>query len=166
MTSPDARARGSGRRWLRRGVLTVSLALNLLVVGVLAGALWQRGGWPPEAAGRPSAPAYLAALEPADRAALREGWRAQGPDMRRLRAERRNDMAALVASLRAEPFDPASLEAALAAQASRLAERQALSRALLAERVAAMTPAERAAYADRLQAAAEAPPMRRPRRED
>ena len=133
---------GRSRSWVWRTVLGVSLALNLLVVGVVAGALWTRGGWSPAPQAVPGqmlGPVpFLAALDQADRAAMRTGWRARGPDLRRLRSERREELQALADALRSDPFDPAALEAVLEDQSRRLAERQALARGLLMERVAEM----------------------------
>jgi len=142
------------RRWLLGAALFLSLSLNLLVIGVVAGSLWVRGG--PDSTRRAavdfgSAP-YLAALHEDDRAALRRRWAAEGGDLRRIRAERQADLAALAAALRAQPHDPAAVAALLAATQARTAARQSRLLELLAERLAGMDAAERAAYADRLEA--------------
>ena len=137
-----------GLRWL----LVLSLALNLLVAGLVVGALARHGG----PGGRPR-PAELSlgpfarALEPEDR---REILRSLG-GRADLRPPGRVDRAALfaevVAALRAEPFDHARAAAALAEQSERVAEvERAVQEALLA-RLAAMTAEERAAFADRLE---------------
>jgi uncharacterized membrane protein len=140
------------RRWLGPA-LFLSVALNLLAVGILAGAvLGQRGDAGGRMPGDAAALSWFAALDAQDRAALRAAWRREGPALQSLRAQRRAETAALAAALRADPFDPAALEAALAAQAAGLAERQALAQRLLVERLAAMDPAGRAAFADRLEA--------------
>lgn len=140
------------RRWLGPA-LFMSLALNLLGLGIVAGAFLGQGGAPggrlPEASGMPS---WFAGLDARDRAALRVAWRREGPGRAALRAQRREQSAALVAAIRAEPFDPAALEVALVRQAAGLAERQALAQRLLVERLTAMDAAGRAAFADRLEA--------------
>jgi uncharacterized membrane protein len=142
------------RRW-STAVLVVSLVLNFLGIGVVAGAWLGQGG---ALGGRPPSDSgalpYLAALDPQDRAAMRTAWRREGPGLSDLRAQRRAETAALVAALRAEPFDRVALEAALAAQTAALAERQALAQRLLVDRLATMGPAEQAVFADRLEAGA------------
>jgi hypothetical protein len=63
----------------------------------------------------------------------------------------RAELAALLATLRAEPFDPAATETALGAIARRTTDRLDLGSELLADRILAMTAAERLAFADRLE---------------
>ena len=53
--------------------------------------------------------------------------------------------------MRADPFDPAALKAALAALEARNAERLELGRTLIETRLIEMSPEERAAFADRLE---------------
>ena len=53
--------------------------------------------------------------------------------------------------LRADPYDAAAVEALMARQSERARERLELGQRVLAKRLAAMSPAERAAYADRLE---------------
>ena len=74
----------------------------------------------------------------------------------------RESMAALVAELRAEPFDAGAVAARLAAQRAAFAERFEMGQAALVAHLAAMSRAERAAYADRLEA--EIAAYRAPRR--
>lgn len=131
--------------------LALSLALNLAVAGMVAGALLHGG--PMQGGVREIGFGPLTeALEPRDRDALRGAFLDRGPDLRAMRNAMRADTAALVAALRAEPFDQGAFLEALAAQSRRLTERAELGQALMAERVAAMTPAERAAFADRIEA--------------
>jgi uncharacterized membrane protein len=96
-----------------------------------------------------------AALSEDDRAALRRALAQRAPDLRAARAAWRQDMAAMAAVLRAERFDPAALRAALDGGSERVERLIGLSRDLLVEHVAAMDPARRAAFADRLEAAAQ-----------
>jgi hypothetical protein len=131
-----------------RIALAVSLAANLAVAGVIGGTLLGEQG-------RSSGPRvrdigfgpFTAALSPEDRATLGRAFRDQTTGMRSMRAE----VAQLVAALRSDPFDEASLRAAIAAQDARGRARLELGQRLLADRLIAMTPPERSAFADRLE---------------
>jgi hypothetical protein len=63
----------------------------------------------------------------------------------------RADLAALLATLRAVPFDPVAAEAAMSTISRRATERLDLGRDLIADRILAMSDAERLAFADRLE---------------
>ena len=136
-------------RWL----LILSLGLNLLVLGLLIGALAGPGR-----DGRHPRPAELSlgpvarALEPEDRREVLQALHGH-PDLRPLRREDRTAAFAEVgAAVRAEPFDRPRAAAALAEQSDRVAQvERAVQEALLA-RLAAMTAEGRAAFADRLEA--------------
>lgn len=136
--------------WLRI-VLFTSLALNLLVAGVVAGVLLTGG---PERRAdhdrRDFGSIYTRALDPEDRRSLRREFLSALP-------ERGRDGAGIVAglqpalsALRATPFDPDAFARAMANQSDRRAERDRLGREILAARIAAMSETERAAYADRV----------------
>lgn len=138
------------RRWLR-WLLIGSLGLNLLLVGIWAGAFLGAHGHAP---GRPNDVAwpYVQALEPQDRralgGALRARMRAAGVD----RTLRRDGYREAVALLRQEQIDRAALEMLLSRQFSGAARLQAEGRAVLLEQLEAMSPSARRAYADRLEA--------------
>lgn len=147
----EAAARRPAPLWMR-ALLLVSLALNLLVVGIVAGAVASRRA--PDGIAPPRDPAstlYLRAMPGAHRDAFdAELRRAAGPfrvDREALRAE----LAATLAVLRADPFEPAAFAERIAAQRRGLAERTAAGDRLIVARIAAMTPDERQAYADRLE---------------
>ena len=91
------------------------------------------------------------ALSREDRKALRAIFVERHHDLRGSRREMRAEFDALVAALRAEPFDPAALDAALAAIAARNQALLDTGRELVAERLKAMDGAGRAAFADRLE---------------
>lgn len=132
-----------------RAVLVVSLGLNLAVAGMIGGALvsGRFGDGPPTRVDLGLGP-LARALDDADRRAI-------GRDMRRIMGARGVDLrapaAAMIAALRAEPYQPARLQAALADQAARITAVQADAQAVLLARVAAMPAAQRAAFADRLE---------------
>jgi uncharacterized membrane protein len=143
---------GTPRRlpWLKIA-LVLSVALNLGVLGLALGA-WTKHGPDRRATPRDlSFGPFAEALTPEDRRALRTAFRERMPGQRADREAARTEFAALVSALRAEPFGPADLQGALSAIEARLTGRVALGSALIEERLLAMTPAERAAFADRLE---------------
>lgn len=150
-----ATERNNGLSTGLRVVLVVSLALNLAVAGVAAGWWLRHGG-----AHHGHHPARLdmaggplsRALSEGDRReiarGMREAMRAQGGS----RGTLRESMAAMVADLRAEPFDADKVAARLAEQRAVFAARFEMGQASLVAHLAEMSAAERAAYADRLEA--------------
>jgi uncharacterized membrane protein len=72
-------------------------------------------------------------------------------EFRASRTEARAEFEALLATLRADPFDPAALKAALAAIESRNAERLELGRTLIETRLIEMSTTDRQRFADRLE---------------
>ncbi len=133
--------------------LGVSLALNLAVAGMAGGAIWrlQSDGQPPGPVRDLGFGPFAAALSPADRAAMRKEFFENRGDFRAMRREMQQDFAQTLAALRAEPFDQAGLQAMLDRQRTRGAEAAALGSRLLAARIAAMSPDDRRAFADRLE---------------
>lgn len=144
------------RRWMPI-LLTVSLALNLLVVGVVLGtALRFRGG---EHAKTPPGfgPALYRALPGADRKALRgelSYLHKKGSNTRK------QDFEALSQALRTVPFDPDAVQVLLAQQAQSTADLQQALQEQWLSRVIEMSDDERIAYADRLQEVVERGPHR------
>ena len=142
--------------WLRV-VLFTSLAVNLLIVGMVAGAII-RGGPPgrgSEARQMPMADfgfaPYVRALSPKDRRDL-------GREMRELTGDRRANRDEFIAfaraflqALRAKPYDPEALQQNVARQQSRLFRHQEAGQRILLGRLAHMSDGERAAYAGRLE---------------
>ena len=137
------------RLWLRI-LLGVSLALNLLVVGLVGGAMWRFGGPdgtrpPPRTIGA----ALYRALPREDRRALLAQSRGKFPGVRDGR--RKAGIQAVSAALRATPFDADAVMAILEAQAAARDDLQkSLQRAWLV-RVGAMSAEQRRLYADRLE---------------
>jgi uncharacterized membrane protein len=161
-TPPPARKPGRALRWL----LVVSLALNLVFLGLAAGGaarMWRAG---PAAQPAPMAELQLLwrALPEEDRRAMRGGDGARHADRdtgrtgtegrRESRSEARArvvaDVAALRALLLAEPFDRAALEARLSRARDLQAERAGRALARMLDRIEAMDRAERARMVERL----------------
>jgi uncharacterized membrane protein len=146
---PDAPSPRPGRGL--KAALAVSVALNLAVLGLAAGAWFSdhgpHRGMPRDLSFGP----FSEALGPEDRRALREGLFARAPDFKASREAARAEFEAMVVALRASPFDPAALKSALAAIEARNADRLALGRSLIEARLLAMTEADRRAFADRLE---------------
>jgi|GEM_PF-135646 len=162
-TAPPAPPQGSAPKpsaaplWMRLA-LVASLAANLLVAGVVVGAMLDgHGGGPRGVIGDIGLGPFTGAFAPEDRKAMREAFMARAPDLRAMRDQERQDFRAVLDALRAEPYDPAAMRAALQRLSDRLGARMDLGRDILLERLDAMPPAARAAFADRLEAALERP---------
>ncbi|GAA0285532.1 periplasmic heavy metal sensor [Rhodovulum strictum] len=150
--------------WVRVA-LVASLALNLMVLGVVGGAVLKRD-MPPRAGFVPGdyGP-YSRALSEPDREALRAAYRAEAPRLRENREAVRQSFRDLQAALRAEPYDHARVVALVEAQQARVQDHATLMRGLTLDRVAAMNPEERAAFADRLERVLRRGPPREHERE-
>lgn len=134
--------------WMR-SLLAVSLALNLAVVGLAAGAalrLIGPGGPPPVSPGSLGGAMYRA-MSPEDRHALVHEVRGSGSS----RKNRREDAGRLAAMLRADPFDKAATQALLEEQVAMWADWQAALQNAWLTQVTAMPVEERQAYAARLE---------------
>lgn len=156
MTDPNAQPEKPKRRWLMP-VLLLSLAANLLVAGVIAGAFLSPDG--PRRSGGEDQRAIRGVLgEPFFRALPQEERRAMLRDVLANREQFREGREALRArvqsfltALRAENFDRAEVERLLAEQRQAASRRQDFGEGLLLDRLENMTAAERAAYADALE---------------
>ncbi|MFY0690664.1 MAG: periplasmic heavy metal sensor [Paracoccaceae bacterium] len=143
--------RKTGWPWLRI-ILVLSLGLNLLFVGAILGArLSDRGPGPDKVTRGMPIGVYGRALERRDQRALGRAFRKEmrassAPERARLREIPPRVIGALVA----EPYDPAQVEALFDLQRDRMLELHDVGRKLLLERIAAMSPEERARYAQRL----------------
>ncbi len=146
---PPARTRG----WVRV-LLVVSLGLNLLIIGAVAG-LAIKGGPMRHAAGKghpvaDSVGPLTKALSKEDRWAIgrqiRQATREAGWDRRKHR-ETLREMTTL---LEATPFDEAAFAAQLAEITGWAQTRIETAQVVLVEHLASMTDEERAAYAQRV----------------
>lgn len=137
--------------WMRI-TLFLSLAINLLVVGLVVGAFVMGG--PDRRASRfhpDGGSLYTRALDKDDRKAVRRDFAARLGGQGRGRDAIIDSVETTLETLRATPFDEAALASALAQRSERRATRDALGRQALVARIAAMTDTERAAYADRVE---------------
>lgn len=143
----EVKAPGRGLRI----ALAVSVALNLAVAGMAVGAFLhghdgdmgvREIGFGP----------FSEALSREDRQALRKALMAKVPAMRQARQEVQQDTQALLAALRATPFDEAQLTLVLETQRSRMAARLDVGQGLMRDFLLAMPPEARLAFADRLEA--------------
>jgi len=147
--TPETGREGRWRRWL----LVVSLVLNILVLGLVAGAVLR--GCPPGGDGARvdlTLGPLLRAFEAEDRAAIRAGLQARRPVDRRARVEMRRDMRAMRDALRAETFEPGRIRALMDRQFARLRTIRGRAADEVVDQLATMSPAERRALADRFEA--------------
>jgi uncharacterized membrane protein len=138
-----------GPRWIK-AALVASVALNLAVAGLILGA-WlgdgPRKGMPRDLSFGP----FSEALSDTDRRALRKDLMGRAGEFRTSREAAQEEFEALLSTLRADPFDPAAMTAALTAIETRNAERLELGRSLIETRLIEMSVEERMAFADRLE---------------
>lgn len=146
---PTATTAPTASRWLKPALI-VSVALNLAVAGLVLGA-WlgdgHRNGMPRDMSFGP----FSEALTDQDRKALRRALRERAGEFQSSREAMRAEFETLLATLRADPFEPDALRSALAAIETRNAERLRLGRSLIETRLIEMSPQDRDAFADRLE---------------
>jgi uncharacterized membrane protein len=138
-------------RWMKV-LLAVSLAINLGVLGLVGGAALRGAGdrgWPDvrEIGFGP----FSDALSPQDRQELRRAFLQDGGNPREMRRVMRSEVGTLLQVLRTEPLQEAELRAAFSQFQQRGQERLDLGQRLLADRIIAMSPQDRARFADRLE---------------
>lgn len=148
MTPPAKPKSGKGLRI----ALAVSVALNLAVIGIVAGALLRDGPRGRFIRDLDFGP-YGEAFTPQDRAAMRDAFLSRDVNMRDMRDQMRSEGAALVALLRADTLDLEELRALMQTQQGRMVDRIEMGRDLVTERIAAMSAEDRRAFADRLERA-------------
>lgn len=162
MSDPEAPSAAPRRR--DRGLriaLAVSVAANLLVAGLVVGVLLH--GRPHEHDGLVRSVGFGPfndALRPADRKALHDAFLKTVPDFQAERARMRADSVAVLAALRASPYDPARFDVAMRAMQAHVSRRFTLGRQLMETFIAGLSPADRLAFADRLEASLHQGPPR------
>ena len=141
---PALRTRSPG--WMKL-LLILSLTANLLVIGVIAGhELRGRGGGPGGAVD------WIVGMVPEGRREMAQAHFAQvSPTLDAAEHDRGAQMDAVLAAIRAEPFQPSEVEAAMAVFGESRAERWAVLRERTASLLAQLTPEEREAFADRFE---------------
>ncbi len=148
------------RKWIPI-VLVISLALNLLIAGVVLGSVLRFKG--SERAGPPGfGPALYYALPKSERKALRgelSGLRGEGSH------RRKEDFSALSQALRNVPFDPTAVQALLEQQAQATADIQEALHQQWLTQVTGMSDDERADYADRLEEVVKRGPRKHKKRD-
>ncbi len=151
------------RVWMRRA-LVASLAVNLLVLGVVAGSVVRDG--PPRGGPRfdLTAGPVLRAMDESDREAVRAALRTTDVFRPNTRDAMREDMELLLDVLRAPDFDRAAFTEAMSRQRVRLQSGQDAALEAVTNQIDAMSAEARAAYADRLaEQVRRGPPSRRDR---
>jgi uncharacterized membrane protein len=152
----QALSRGA-RPWMK-GLLAVSLALNLLVLGVIVGARVDDHARRPDHRSGESRGAFDPALGPFSRA-LPDPYRSQAvEDLRERAGDIRDNRAVLaaqvdemIALLRDDEFDQAALRAVLEAQSEAFRARGQVGRDVVLEQISRMSARDRALLAERLE---------------
>lgn len=151
---------------MRRGVrilLFASLAVNLLVAGLVIGAMVSH-----RFDGHGKRPRFSQAGGPLTAALTREDRRAVGRNVRKtLRAERPSketimeEFSNVIRALKQSPYEPQAVRAAVERQMQYMVRRADLSVEALLTRLNEMSAEERAAYAGRLQEVLERGPRKK-----
>ncbi len=130
----------------------ISVALNLAVAGLVLGAWLHGGPWRGMGHDLSFGP-FSEALNSEDRRAIGRAILADRASIREGREAAKAEFDSLLAALRADPHDPAALDAALSAIVARNAGRLEKGQALLHARIEEMSAPDRLAFADRLEGA-------------
>lgn len=158
MADPEKIAEMKLRNWPQI-LLVVSLGVNLLIVGLVVGAVL-RGG-PPPPPHRPPADrsfavvglrGYVRSLSETDHEALRRDIDKNKDRIQVGREAIRQHLSELAQSLRTQPFDAQAVQLVLDSQRTVVSDNISLGHHMLMSRIAIMTDAERQQFADRLEA--------------
>lgn len=138
------------RGWVK-ALLAVSLALNLGIGGLFAGNLLREDGKAARVERDIGLGAVGQAMTREDWRAMRPAFLARHPDLKRGPEVLRGDFEAVLATLRADPFDAAAMTAALDTISQRNADRLDSAVRVISAYLAALPPEARGAFADRLE---------------
>lgn len=148
MTQQKENSMPRKKPWLKLAFIG-SLAVNLAVVGMVAGAFMRDDGIRDRRTPGLGAYAlpYMKALSGPDRRAVISAIRQGQPDRSADRQERRKLYTDVLDQLRADPFDVVALRGAIDAQAGKTMKIQLLAQSAWVDIVANMSAQERKSYA-------------------
>jgi uncharacterized membrane protein len=133
-------------RWVL-GLLFLSLALNLVIVGSVLGAVWRFKGPPPWANVVPNLLGYASTFQAERRKQIWEQTVEERRHMRPFRREVRTAREETIKALLAEPFEKQRFLDAQARQAEAENHARAAAQDLFAKVAESLTPEERRAFA-------------------
>ena len=128
----------------------ISLAINLLIIGALGGAL-SRAGKGPMIQHRASGLLYMRALSFEDKKALRKKLFRNKDSRKIIRAKEHSSYSSAVKILKKDPFDRKAFEDLLDEQTRYSKSKPSSARAALVAQIANMTKEERLVYSQRLE---------------
>ncbi len=129
----------------------ISLALNVMILGVIGGGLLNGKRPAPMGGYDVSLGEFGKALSRDDRAKIREDLRANPSFRLPPRGAREESVRAFISAMRAEPFDVGVIEDLFAAQRDRGASAMQAGQEALIKRLVEMDAQERNAFADRVE---------------
>jgi len=149
MTQPDMTP-APKRRWTR-WVLIGSLAMNVLVIGVVIGTVWRQPvRMPPTLSGNEGMSALVRAMPQATRDTLRDTARARRDQSAALRNQSRQLRRELIEALQAEPFAMTAVHSLFDRQGAIVRELTDRGHVLVLETIETMSTEERHNFAKRL----------------
>ena len=128
----------------------ISLAINLLIIGALGGAL-SRAGKGPMIQHRASGLLYIRALNFEDKKVLRKKLFRNKDSRKIIRAKEHSSYSSAVKILKKDPFDRKAFEDLLDEQTRYSKSKPSSARAALVAQIANMTKEERLVYSQRLE---------------
>jgi uncharacterized membrane protein len=132
-------------RWMQ-GLLIASLAVNFVIIGLAAGAIWGFRGPPPMAGITPNLLGYASTLAPDRRKALWDQTETERQHLRPFRREVRTAREETIKALLEEPFDRQKFLTAQARQGEAEHRARSAVQSLYAKIAAVLTPDERRAF--------------------
>ena len=128
----------------------ISLALNLLIVGAIGGAMLRMSKGP-MANHRASGLLYMRALSFEDKKALRKELFRNKDSRKIIRAKEHSSYSSALKILKKDPFDRKAFEDLLDEQTKNSKSRQSSARVALVTQITRMTKEERLIYSERLE---------------
>ena len=138
------------QRKLWKILFGISLAINLLIIGALGGAL-SRAGKGPMVKHRTSGFLYMRALNFEDKKVLRKKLFRDKDSRKIIRAKEHSSYSSAVKILKKDPFDRKAFENLLDEQTRHSKSELGSARAALVAQIANMTKEERLVYSQRLE---------------